>query len=83
MPSSLFTLVSFTLSPSPWWNHSPFPYSNSETERVTVGELITMTEIIRCLVNCPGVDLDIVDYNGKHVEVIARSVFVVFDIILK
>ena len=32
-------------------------------------------EMARCLINTPGVDLDTVDRDGKHLEDIARSVF--------
>ena len=32
-----------------------------------------MTEMARCLINTPGVDLDMVDRNGKYLETIARN----------
>ena len=41
----------------------------------TAAEIIDNREMIRCLINCPRVDLDTVDCDGKHLEIIARSVF--------
>ena len=36
-------------------------------------------EMARCLINTPGVDLDTVDREGKHLEDIARSGFNSFE----
>ena len=34
-------------------------------------KMIDKKELIRCLINCP-VDLDTVDCDGKHLEILAR-----------
>ena len=36
-------------------------------------KMIDKKELIRCLINCPSrVDLDTVDCDGKHLEILAR-----------